>query len=161
VIGRGSIPADILFMGEAPGKAEDIMGVPFVGPSGKLLDKLIVDSSLSAGLEGPPSYYITNAVLCRPFIEDQNNDEYFENREPDREEILKCMKNVMEIARCVRPKVVIFVGKIAEKYYQKEFSHTIRIFHPAFLLRHGGTSSPYYLSTLRILQEIFSKMRKI
>lgn len=160
VIGKGSIPADVLFLGEAPGKAEDVLGEPFVGPSGVLLAKMIVDSSVSAGLKGPPSSFFTNVILCRPYIEDKYDDNYFENREPKKEEVLKCMKNVMEIVRNVNPKIVVFVGKIAEKYYKKEFQFTARILHPSFLLRHGGTSSPYYPSTTRILQEIFLKVSK-
>lgn len=159
VIGRGDIPADVLFIGEAPGKAEDLLGEPFVGPSGKLLDVMVETATTRAGLQRPPSYFITNTILCRPYVLEEEDDEYFENREPTKIEILKCMPYVMEIARNVNPQVVIFVGKIAEKYYSKEFEYSARILHPAFLLRFGGIQSPYYLSVIRSLQEIFTQIK--
>ena len=60
VIGRGKTPADILMLGEAPGRAEDIIGEPFIGGSGKLLDLIIKKSYLHEY-----SIYFTNIVLCR------------------------------------------------------------------------------------------------
>lgn len=161
VVGRGVIPADILFLGEAPGKAEDMLGEPFVGPSGKLLEQMIRDTATRMGLKGSPSYYITNSVWCRPFVQDEMDDAYLENREPTREEVLKCMPNVIKIARDVKPKIVVFIGKFAEKYYKKEFEISTRILHPAFLLRHGGMNSPYYLTTLRVLQEVFTQIEEV
>ena len=160
VIGRGVMPADILFLGEAPGKAEDILGEPFVGPSGKLLDRIIDVASNQTGLHSLPTYYMTNTLLCRPFVLDEMDDEYLENREPSESEILGCMPNILQIAKSVKPRVVIFVGKVSEKYYAKEFPYTARILHPSYLLRHGGVSCPYYLTTVRILQELFKQLKE-
>jgi len=156
VIGRGNVPADILFLGEAPGKAEDLIGVPFVGPSGNLLERLIDDSTKMAKLKGTPSYYITNIILCRPYIEDVEDDKYLENREPTLMEIVNCSPLVNDIIKHVNPKFVVFVGKVAESFYQKNFKFKIRILHPSFLLRNGGISSPHYLSTVRTLSETFN-----
>ena len=61
VIGKGSRTADILFIGEGPGQQEDLQGVPFVGPAGQLLDKMLESVGLS--LEDA---YIANIVKCRP-----------------------------------------------------------------------------------------------
>ena len=61
VIGKGSRNADILFIGEGPGQQEDLQGVPFVGPAGQLLDKMLASVGLS--LEDA---YIANVVKCRP-----------------------------------------------------------------------------------------------
>lgn len=158
VIGRGSIPAKILFIGEGPGKTEDLLGEAFVGPSGHLLEQMLKEAAEEAWIR-VPSYYITNTVMCRPWIWNENRDDYGQGREPKKQEVLACMPNVMEVARVVKPKIVVFIGRIAESYYKKEFPGAIRITHPAFHLRYGGRASPTYLQDIRTLSEIFKKLR--
>lgn len=144
VIGRGSIPADILFIGEGPGVSEELMGIPFIGMAGTLLDKMLLSA-----LDMSVSYYITNCVLCRPT--DIKNGQ---NRPPNITEVLKCKQHVLNIYDIVKPKIVVFVGRVAEKYYKSEFVDTMFIYHPAFLLRGGGEKHPNYLSELRKLEEL-------
>lgn len=158
VIGRGDAPATILFIGEGPGKTEDLLGEPFVGPSGNLLDQMIQDASAMAWTS-PPSYYITNMVLCRPWIWQDSDPDCGHDREPTKQEVLACMPNVMEIARIVKPKLVIFFGRVAESYYKKEFPDRIRITHPAAHLRYGGKSSPTYMQDIRTLSEVFRRVK--
>jgi DNA polymerase len=150
VIGRGISPADILFIGEAPGKTEDLLGYAFVGPSGKLLDEMINSALIILGKgKIDLSYYITNTVLCRPTDSLQS-----ENRKPNILEVVSCTPNVMKIFSFVNPKMIILVGKVAQNLYGKEFkSIGVNILHPSFILRQGGKRSPYYLQTVRILAE--------
>lgn len=61
VIGKGNRNADIMFIGEGPGQQEDLTGIPFVGPAGQLLDKMLAAVNLS--LE---DVYVANIVKCRP-----------------------------------------------------------------------------------------------
>lgn len=157
VIGRGTLPADILFMGEAPGKSEDVTGVPFIGPSGELLEKMIAEAANNLGIS-VPSFYITNTVLCRPFVLDEKRDDYGANREPTTIEIFNCTPNILQIIAAVQPKVTIFVGKVAEANYSAELINNVRIYHPAFLLRHGGKASPYYMTDIRLLERAFSML---
>ena len=154
VIGRGGVPAKLLYIGEGPGKSEDLLGEPFVGPSGRLLEQIMYDASVMCG-KPISSYYVTNVVLCRPWIFDERDEDYGENREPSKEEVLACMPNIIAIAKIVNPIHVIFVGSVSEKYYRKEFRHSTRILHPAFHLRYGGTTSPFYHSEVRTLSEVF------
>ena len=157
VIGRGSIPAKLLFLGEGPGKSEDLLGEPFIGPSGRLLEQMMQDAARLADI-AIPSHYITNVVMCRPWIWDEDDKDHGENREPFKEEVLACTPNVMRVAEEVKPQYVIFVGKTAERYYKKEFPHHLRILHPAFHLRYGGQTSPYYPQDVRLLSEIFEEL---
>jgi DNA polymerase len=138
VIGRGSTPSKILFIGEAPGASEDALGKPFVGPSGKLLDEMIEKAGIDM------SYYITNCVQCRPP----------ENRDPTNLEVLSCMENVLKIADEVRPEHVVFIGRIAERYYKKHFPNGVMIIHPAAILRTGGKGSPLFLDNVRKLEAL-------
>lgn len=149
VWGRGMSPADIMFLGEAPGRVEDLRGQPFVGPSGKLLDAMIVEASSRGEIE-VPTYFLTNCVMCHP-TDRKGGD----NRQPHASEVIACMDNVMQVHRQVRPKVVIFVGRVPERYYAKEFTVHETILHPAFLLRQGGKASSHYLTTVRKLEDIF------
>lgn len=157
VMGRGKIPADILFIGEAPGKVEDIRGEAFVGPSGKLLNILIKEAWELAALDhlSFPAYYITNTIGCRPC--DRLGGE---NREPTEEEILACQPRLEHVVRLVKPKVIIFIGKFSKRYYGKRFAEHFDIYHPAYLLRGGGRAHPEYISTIRKLSEAFTYYKK-
>lgn len=156
VIGRGDIPADVLFIGEAPGKSEDTMGVPFVGPSGFLLNTMIEEASRKLKLDEIPAYYIINTILCRPYVLDESKDNYLANREPTAVEIFNCTPHVLNIIAEVKPKVTIFVGKVAETAYKSELKTSVRIYHPSFLLRYGGKTSPHYMSNIRLIEKAFS-----
>lgn len=154
VLGRGTMPADILFIGEAPGKSEDLLGEAFVGPSGALLDSLMKDAQLEASLPAIPSFYIVNTVLCRP-----TDEKFGDNRAPSPLEVCQCTDNVMNIVDKVRPQIVVCVGKIAEKYYKKEFGLTFSIQHPAYILRVGGKNTPQYKHNFRLLSEAFEVLK--
>jgi len=142
VIGRGSIPAKILFIGEAPGRTEDLFGEPFVGRSGRLLESML----LKAGIVD--KYYITNCLRCRP------TDSADQNREPTGDEVLACMPNVLHMASRVHPEIVVFIGKVAESYYKKHFPITASILHPSFVLRKGGENSPWFEHNVSILRRV-------
>ena len=158
VLGEGSTPADILFIGEAPGKSEDLMGVPYVGPSGVLLKRMIDDATNRLGLTGAPSYFVTYMIQCRPYIQDVQVEDYFEYREPSKEEVLNCMPNLLDEVQRVKPKVVIFIGKLAEKFYGKEFAVHSKILPLDFLVKFGGPASPNYLSTVRLIMEAIEQI---
>ena len=148
VIGRGELPADILFIGEGPGKTEDLIGQAFIGSAGKLLDTMINE----AGLNDEYTIYFTNVVLCHP------TDTFGgPNREPTENEIMQCMSNVEMIIKICSPWLIVCAGDIAFKYYGKtKICPVIKIQHPSFIHRSGGKASPYYLKNIRALEEIYA-----
>ena len=162
VIGRGSkgrLPhkADILFIGEAPGVAEDTLGVTFVGQAGKLLyytfEKVIEHFHGFMKM----SYYIINTILCHPVNKDPNVKG--NNRKPTKDEIESCRDNIELIFKIVKPKYVILVGKVAEESYRKyvkQYKH-ISIMHPAFHLRKGGTASPRLQTDIRKIVDLLKE----
>lgn len=156
VKGRGTRPCDIAFFGEAPGKTENRRGIPFCGKAGGLLDIMLEDATDLNRDNFTPSYYIINTVFCRPCDSFQGD-----NREPEPEEILACRPNVLKEIRIASPKIVVFVGKVSEKYYKNDFPFTNKIQHPAFLLRHGGKMSDWYPSNIRKLSDIFREVKNI
>ena len=105
---RGPVPGDgpanakIMFIGEAPGRQEDIEGKPFVGAAGKLLTTLI-EEVLNLRRS---QVYITNVVKCRPP----------NNRDPKPEEIEACSPYLNEEIRIIRPKCIITLGRHSTKY---------------------------------------------
>jgi len=160
VIGKGACPADILFIGEAPGKSEDMLCEPFIGASGKLLDALLDEARKLALVNDSVetrdvSYFVTNTLLCRP-TDALGGD----NRQPLPAEVAACAQNIMNIYKCVNPKIVIFIGKVAQKYYHKEFTVNATILHPSFILRQGGRNSPLFLQVSRVLSQILIKLTK-
>lgn len=106
VFARGRIPCDVLFMGEAPGRSEDVLGKPFVGPAGQLLDAIIARS-----VPKDVTHAFTNLVCCIPLEEDGEKA-----AAPDGKEIKACAPRLTEFIELARPKLIVCVGKLAKDY---------------------------------------------
>ena len=102
VVGGGDLNADIVFVGEAPGRNEDLQGIPFCGVAGKNLDKLLE----AVGLKRE-EIYIANILKCRPP----------ENRDPLPEEIMAHAPWLLKQIREIKPKVVCSLGNYATKFF--------------------------------------------
>lgn len=98
-MGRGNPRARLLLIGEAPGADEDSRGLPFVGRSGQLLDRLL----LEAGLDPQLDLYICNAIKCRPPA----------NRRPTPAELQACRPWLAQQIRLLAPALVVLVGATA------------------------------------------------
>src|SRR6202453_2827906 len=101
VFGVGNPDADLMFVGEGPGRDEDLAGEPFVGRSGKLLDKLMIQE---IGIDRS-SCYIANVVKCRPP----------NNRDPLPDEIAACRPWLESQLELIDPKVVVTLGNFATR----------------------------------------------
>ena len=158
VFGRGNLPADILFIGEAPGKSEDALGRPFVGPSGKMLEDAIKYSESLARARTSsfrlPTYFITNVVACRP-TDKANGD----NRPPLPAEVMACRERLMTTLVHIHPRRIVFLGEVARKNYIRIFPDATCLAHPAYLLRKGGTMSPDYKEFTRVLSGVFLELQ--
>jgi DNA polymerase len=122
VLVRGSLPAPILFVGEAPGDSEDVKGVPFHGPAGQLLQAII-----DRALQGQHKFAATNLVGCIP-----RNDNW-DKREPHGQEIEACAPRLLEITYLVKPKLLVWVGDLSKKWGPKLLAPYIQNFQPATL----------------------------
>lgn len=108
---RGYIPADVLFIGEAPGSNEDTVARPFIGQSGKVLDDIIIDISrrlTDNKNDNAFRWCITNSVLCLPYNQG-------ETRLPTVEEIKACNHRLRQFIEIAAPSVIVTVGRIAER----------------------------------------------
>ena len=99
VIGRGSVFADLLIIGEAPGAQEDLEGKPYVGKSGKLLDELLI----KAGINYKKDVYFCNVIKCRPP----------NNRKPSAREINIHKPWLLQQIKLVDPKFILLTGSTA------------------------------------------------
>jgi DNA polymerase len=139
VFGVGNPNADLMFVGEAPGREEDLKGEPFVGRAGKLLDQLVLEEM---GLSRE-SFYIANTVCCRPPG----------NRDPKPEEIESCRPWLEAKLELIKPKVIVTLGNFATKLllnttqgitkvrgqtYQYGEATLVPTFHPSAALQGGG-----------------------
>ena len=143
---RGTLPCDILFIGEAPGASEDVLGSPFVGPAGALLDRIAKDGFAlyqQPGTVGPKYNAIrwgfTNLVGCIPRDEDGGKA-----TEPDVESIEACAPRLTEIIGIANPKAIVCVGGMARDWLKRgtktftkvpDHIRMIDIIHPAAILR--------------------------
>jgi uracil-DNA glycosylase len=139
VFGVGDPHADLMFVGEAPGRDEDLQGEPFVGRSGKLLDRLVLEE---LGVDRS-RFYIANVVKCRPP----------DNRDPKPDEIAACRPYLEAQLASIAPTVVITLGNFATKLlletdlgitkvrgqaYPMDGWQLVPTYHPAAALRSGG-----------------------
>ncbi len=139
VFGVGDPTADLMFVGEAPGRQEDLAGEPFVGRSGQLLDRLMAEE---LGLDRSRCY-IANVVKCRPPA----------NRDPHPLEVATCRHFLESQVELVAPKVIVSLGNFATRTLLevtegvtslrgRSYPYGGRVlvptFHPAYALRGGG-----------------------
>lgn len=137
VFTRGKLPCDILFIGEAPGRSEDILGKPFVGPAGHLLDN-IISRAIPEDLGVRVAF--TNLVCCIPRSEEGGKS----TDQPLDEHIKACAPRLCEFVALAKPRVIIAVGKLPEHWLDpgmkdsvgigREYKRIV-ITHPAALLR--------------------------
>ncbi len=139
VFGMGDPQADLLFVGEGPGAQEDLQGLPFVGRSGKLLDRLMAEEMGRSR----DTAYIANVVKCRPP----------ENRDPKPDEIATCRPFLERQIELIDPTVIVTLGNFAAKLlldttvgitklrgsaYSWGGRVLVPTLHPAAVLRGGG-----------------------
>lgn len=134
VFARGSASSEIAFVGEGPGRDEDLQGLPFVGAAGQLLDRMITAMGY-----GRDEVYVCNVVKCRPP----------ENRTPRPEEMLACSRYLVPQLDIVAPKLIVALGRCAAQAlgvaevtgpWRGRFGAwrgipVMPTYHPAFLLR--------------------------
>lgn len=135
VFGEGNPAAVLMFIGEAPGREEDIQGRPFVGDAGKLLTNLIVKMGLKRD-----DVYIGNIIKCRPP----------QNRDPEEDETLTCLTFIERQIEIISPRVIVALGRIAAqtligtktpiskmrgRFFTFKGIPLMPTFHPAYLLR--------------------------
>jgi len=153
VPGEGNLQAELMFVGEAPGRDEDLQGKPFIGRAGQLLTKII-----KAMKYRRQDVYITNVVKCRPP----------NNRNPHQTEIEKCQEYLLTQIELIKPQVIVSLGKVATDFFlQSSLSMTalrgkfydygkIRImptFHPSYLVRNEGNR--------RLKRMVWEDMKKV
>ena len=135
VPGEGNRQAELMFIGEGPGRDEDMQGRPFVGKAGQLLDKMIIAIGLTR-----EDVYIANIVKCRPP----------QNRVPTNEEAEACLKYLRRQVFLIQPKVIVLLGSTALRFTVDKEARITRMrgnwierkgvymmptYHPAALLR--------------------------
>lgn len=98
VPGSGSVKTEIVFIGEAPGRTEDIQGMPFVGTAGKILSEALVYAGFTR-----EDVYITNIVKCRPP----------DNRRPNKQEMDSCNNYLQKELEIIQPKIICILGNTA------------------------------------------------
>ena len=157
VFGVGSEEAEIMLIGEGPGEQEDLQGIPFVGPAGKLLDDMLSIIDLDR-----TKVYIANIVKCRPP----------HNRDPQDDEQDACIEFLRRQVSLIQPKMIVCLGRIAAKRIidpdyriSREHGNWLRrnnvwitaIYHPSALLRNPEKRP----ETFDDLLSIRDKMREV
>ena len=154
VYGVGNPNADLMFIGEAPGRDEDIQGEPFVGRAGQLLTDIIKAMQLTRN-----DVYIANVIKCRPP----------ENRNPEPDELDECRPYIRRQVDLIKPKVIVTLGKFAlQSLTEKSYGITatrgkwlewngIRVmptYHPAYLLRTPGAKKDVWADMKLVMAEL-------
>lgn len=127
VLARGDLPCDILLVGMAPGRSEDVIGKPFVGPAGKLQDS--ITSEAFYGLSVRHAYI--NLVCCLPIGDDGGI------RDPEAGEIKACSDRLLEAVDLFQPRLLVAVGSVARTWLPNliESYEIVTVEHPSSILR--------------------------
>jgi DNA polymerase len=156
VFSDGSLGAELVFVGEGPGRDEDEQGVPFVGAAGKLLTKIIEAMKMKR-----EEVYICNVVKCRPP----------QNRPPEPDEIAACSGYLEAQLLTIRPKVICVLGKTAAwalletqaplgalrgKTLEWKGIPLIVTYHPAYLLRNPAAKKDVW-EDMKIVLQLLAK----
>lgn len=156
VFGVGPTPSEIVFVGEGPGQQEDLLGEPFVGAAGQLLDEMLSIIDLSR-----KNCYITNIVKCRPP----------RNRDPMEEEQDACIGFLWEQLHILQPKIIVCLGRIAAKrlihadfritrehglWTQKDGVYYMAMYHPSALLRDTSKRPETFADLLSLREKAHS-----
>jgi len=154
VYGVGSPNADLMFIGEAPGRDEDLQGEPFVGRAGQLLTDIIKAMKLTRD-----DVYIANVIKCRPP----------ENRNPEPDELDACRPYIRRQVEIIQPKVIVTLGRFAlqsltEKGYAISSTRgewldyngvkVMPTYHPAYLLRNPAAKKEVWADMKKVMGEL-------
>jgi DNA polymerase len=152
VFGVGNPNAKIMFIGEGPGRDEDIQGEPFVGRAGQLLTKII-----EAMGHKRSDVYIANIVKCRPP----------NNRNPEPDEVATCKPFLIRQVETIRPRVIVCLGSVATqnlletdskitrmrgKFTEWQGTPVMPTYHPAFLLRNPNMKKPVWEDMQQVME---------
>ena len=155
VFGVGNPKAEVVFIGEGPGEQEDLQGMPFVGKSGQLLDKMLQ----AIDLYRDKNIYIANIVKCRPP----------KNRDPLPKEQESCIDWLNEQLNFIKPKIIVALGRIAAMkfvnpdikitkehgiFYEKDGITFMATLHPAALLRNPLNKPMVFQDFLNLREKI-------
>lgn len=160
VFGDGQPQAKLLFIGEGPGRDEDLQGLPFVGRAGKLLTQMIEAMGLQRS-----DVYICNVVKCRPP----------ENRAPEKDEVAACSPFLFRQIDLVAPKVIVCLGSIAAQtilettrgisqfrgqWLEFRGRKLMATYHPAYLLRNPAAKSEVWKDLQKVMAELGLEVKK-
>lgn len=158
--GRGSKPADVLIVGQGPGRQEDREGKAFVGPSGVFLQRFLDRLECS--------YYLCNATRCFPGVESTGSD-----RRPSPDQIEACRVYLDSEIKSVRPKVIVCLGEVAmrsvlgdtapktlseakKKVYKYEDIHVISNYHPSMHITGKADLLDSYIAMFTYVEGLIS-----
>jgi len=158
VFGVGNPEANLMLIGEAPGKEEDLQGEPFVGAAGKLLDRMLAAINFKR-----EDVFIANILKCRPP----------ENRDPRPDEIETCKPYLLEQIKLIQPKIICALGRISAQVLLQTKSALGQLrgefhdfngikflvtYHPAALLRYQQYKRPAW-EDLKLLRKEYDKLK--
>jgi len=155
VFGRGSLAAKTIFIGYGPGLSEDALGVPFVGPAGKLLDAAVKAAFHLHNRQ--PSVFFTNLLRCRPC-----DTLGGPNRDPVPDEVDNCWPLLTRTLEIVNPHVVFLLGRVThyefgERWLRSETTASpvaiVEVTHPASVVRRGGVEGTAFTAYVRSIFE--------
>ncbi len=157
VFGVGDPHADLMLVGEAPGKEEDLKGEPFVGRAGKLLDKILSAIKMTRH----KNVYICNVLKCRPP----------QNRDPLPDEVEKCEPYLLHQINLIKPKLIVALGRISGttllrvddtlksmrgRLHDYHGTPLLVTYHPAALLRNSNLK-PYTWEDFQFIRDFINK----
>jgi DNA polymerase len=165
VFGEGNPAARVMFIGEGPGRDEDLQGRPFVGRAGQLLTAIIEKGMLLKRSD----VYIANVVKCRP----TENMQFVKDRPPDDEEKNACGQFLLKQIEIIKPEVIVTLGnpstqfllrtklgitKARGQWHSFNGIAVMPTYHPSYVLRNGDEASPLKRDVWEDIKKVLARL---
>lgn len=165
VFGEGNPKARLMFIGEGPGKTEDETGRPFVGRAGELLTR-IIENGMHLRRE---DVYIANVVKCRPTVDGLGT----RDRPPEADETAACSPFLLRQIEIIKPDAIVTLGNPSTRFLLKTTEGITKLrgteasfegipvfptYHPSYVLRNGGDSSPLKKDVWADIKKVMAKL---
>ena len=154
VLVAGSLPCDILFIGESPNKVEDITGLPFLGPAGGIIHQMIKEITVEF------TYAMTKLIACMALDKDESC------RPPNEDEVASCSDRLYSTLMMARPSGIVVLGDLVKEYsfpVLKKYKNAYNLLHlsdPPTILHQGGVECDLYRIELDRLNDFIEETIK-
>lgn len=154
VFGNGSIPTDLLFIGDVPSDSDDLTGKAFSGKQGAILQTVLNFALNLSGKKYLPRMFYTHLLICRPKVISKKGELEIVKKSS----IEACTARLMQTIKDTTPRKIILLGDTVRQQLSKKLPDVLCVYHPNFILRKGGVECCEFRQMSREIATILERL---